>query len=214
VRRRVYRTGDLARRDGDDAPLVFHGRRDDQMKIRGARVEPREVERVLCRQPGVAEAAVGVQDAGTTQARLVGYLVAEGDLAVEDVHDALCDVLPSYMLPAQYVIVGQLPRTHSGKVDRDALRAAPPTGATVHRTPHTDTECGLAEIWSEVLGQPVDNCAANFFMLGGHSLLVPLLTARVSERYAVDLPIVAVFHRPTLCGLASAIDEQAGHPER
>ncbi|MFK0173923.1 amino acid adenylation domain-containing protein [Streptomyces sp. NPDC090306] len=200
---RAYRTGDLARRR-PDGTLEFHGRADDQVKLHGYRVEPGEVRAAVVRQPGVTDAAVVVHGTGT-EARLTAYLT--GDCDTERVRAGVAAVLPSYLRPAAYVALPELPLTVNGKLDRAALpepEAGTPAGAArrAGRSPREDILCAL---FADVLGRPADTVGRDddFFRLGGHSLLAARLTARVRTALGVDIKVRDVFETPTPAALAT-----------
>jgi amino acid adenylation domain-containing protein len=204
---RIYRTGDRARflADGN---LEFLGRLDFQLKIRGYRVEPGEIEVELGRHPAVREAAVLARPAADGSQRLVAYvaLQADGD-ADGDLRRHLRQRLPDYMVPSAFVVVDALPRTPAGKVDRAAL--PDPAGTAEPEGPaglRTQTEELLATLWSQVLGVETIGPRAEFFELGGHSLLGTRLMSRVRETFGVEVPLRALFEQPTLVGLAGEID--------
>ena len=215
---RLYRTGDRAslRPDGR---LEFRGRVDRQIKVRGFRIEPGEIETALVRHPRVAAAVVEAlsQPAGDT--RLVAYVVAApGQAPTEpELRAELRRILPEPMVPAAWIFLPALPRTARGKVDRAALPAPPAmagAGASPSPAPAwTPMEEMLAGIWKELLGvEPADR-QDSFFDLGGHSLLATRLLARISQRLAVDLPLATLFAHPTLGETAAALERlQAGPP--
>jgi amino acid adenylation domain-containing protein len=205
---RAYRTGDRARwlPDGN---LDFLGRVDDQIKIRGFRVEPGEIAAVLCRHPAVREAAVvprpGADGHGL---RLVAYAAAPG-ASVSELREHLKANLPSYMLPSDFVLLDALPLTPTGKLDRRAL-PAPETAVSSddgYAAPETVTEELLAEIWAELLGRPRVGLYDNFFDLGGHSLLAPQVFARIEETFQVELPLRTLFEAPTVAQMATALEQ-------
>jgi amino acid adenylation domain-containing protein len=205
---RLYRTGDLARWRMDGV-LEYLGRRDHQVKIRGVRVEPGEVEAVLEEHPDVRQAVVlAVPEPGSEALRLVAWYVGSAEAA--DLRVFLQDRLPAAIVPSLFVPLEVLPVTPSGKVDRLALsrghglegQAAQPT-STLPRTP---TEERLAAVWQELLGMPQVGVEDNFFELGGHSLLATRLVSRLREVFRVEIPQRLIFEAPTLEGLARALD--------
>jgi len=206
---RLYRTGDRARLLGDGR-VAFLGRVDDQLKIRGYRVEPDEIAAALGAQPGVAACSVVARDDGGER-RLVAYVVpAPGaGLGREALTTALRRTLPDYMVPATFVTLSALPLTISGKVDRAALPAPDATntlrdGDVV--APRTDVETELAAILSSLLGVDEVSVQDNFFLLGGHSLLGTQLIARVRDVFGVELSLRTLFDAPTIADLAAEIE--------
>jgi amino acid adenylation domain-containing protein len=198
---RLYKTGDLARMRGDGV-LDYLGRTDRQVKVRGIRIEPGEIEARLAEHPAVVQAVV---DARGDQ--LVAYVVGEASFPqmVAQLREHLRERMPDYMLPAAFVPVAAIPLTVNGKVDRAAL---PDPVATVEETAlESATERELAAIWREVLGLTADPGAhTDFFHAGGHSLLATRLVAAVRGWWRVGLGIAAVFEHKTLRALAGAID--------
>nr|WP_205522819.1 non-ribosomal peptide synthetase [Myxococcus eversor] len=202
---RLYRTGDKARWRADGI-LEFLGRTDFQVKVRGFRIEPGEVEGTLLSHPTVRQAVALVREDVPGDKRLVAYVVApEADASV--LKDALRQKLPEYMLPSALVLLDSLPLTANGKVDRKALpmpevHPAEPESFAVPRTP---TELTLAAIFSEVLNVPRVGLHGDFFELGGHSLLATQLVSRVRAAFQVELALREMFEAPTVEGLALRI---------
>ncbi|MFD0200425.1 MULTISPECIES: non-ribosomal peptide synthetase [Saccharothrix] len=206
---RMYRTGDLVRRL-PDGQLAFHGRADDQVKLRGFRIEPGEVEAVLARHPDVAHAVVAVHVDHHGERRLVAYVVPDEGATVDQV--ALCghvgEALPAYMVPSVVVELAELPLNANGKVDRHALPAPATAVTSASRAAHgvEETLCGL---FADVLGVPEVGVDDGFFDLGGHSLLAMRLISRVRAVLGVEAPIRAVFEHPTPAGLARVLHDAA-----
>jgi len=169
---RMYRTGDLVRVRAD-GELEFLGRVDAQVKVRGHRIEPAEIEAALTRHPEVAEAAVVVRDN-----RLIGYMVTA--LAVSEVRRFLAESLPQAMVPADFVVLDALPRTAAGKVDRNAL-PAPERAVATHVAARTPAEQALATAWASVLGVATVGVLDNFFELGGDSILSVQLVSELAK---------------------------------
>jgi len=202
---RLYRTGDLARWRADGI-LEFTGRGDDQVKVRGFRVEPAEVERALLAHPRVAQAAVTAVSDGTSL-RLIGYVVPDGDADLDgrDVRDLTRRSVPEHLVPSAVVVLPRLPLTPNGKLDRRALpvpeRAAAPGG----RAPRDDRERTLCALFAEALGVTSTSIDDDFFDLGGHSLLAARLTARIRTATGAELTIRDIFQAPTVAALAQIL---------
>jgi acyl carrier protein len=200
---RLYRTGDRVRWT-EAGVLEFIGRTDFQVKVRGFRVEPGEIESALRALPSIAEAAVVARGD-----RLVAYVTGRGDARPEPsaLRDALARALPEHMVPAVFVVLDEMPRTTSGKTDRRALPApADDEGRAPFAEPTTETERALAAVWAEVL--TIDRVGADdsFFALGGHSLRAMQLVSRVRASLDVELPLRTVFEAPRLRDLAARVD--------
>ncbi|MCF6525327.1 amino acid adenylation domain-containing protein [Streptomyces sp. JJ36] len=207
---RLYATGDVVRRLPGGG-LDFVGRIDDQVKIRGFRIELGEVEAALRSHPAISEAAVTVRSGGARQRALIAHLVpAEAGPVAADVRRHLKDLLPHYMVPAQFVVRDDLPLTVHGKVDRKALAAAPlpADDGAVEETvpPRGPVEERVARLWCEVLDVPSVGAHDNFFDLGGHSFLVLKLQERLRETVGHEVPVVAVFQHPTVAAFAAYLD--------
>ncbi|HEX6042686.1 non-ribosomal peptide synthetase [Longimicrobium sp.] len=204
---RLYRTGDRVRWTAR-GELEYLGRTDEQVKVRGFRIEPGEVEARLRRHPALRDAVVVAREDAPGQARLVAYVVpAEGEPAVAELKAYVAETLPEYMVPSAFVTLGALPLTPGGKVDRRAL-PAPDFGADgdAYVAPRTPGEEILAGIFAEVLATPRVGAGDDFFALGGHSLLATRLVSRVRQALGVELPLRAVFEAPTVAGLAARVD--------
>ncbi len=199
---RLYRSGDLCRRRAGGG-LDFRGRIDGQVQVRGVRIEPGEVEAALVAQPGVAAAVVAALDGAS---RLVAWVVPRGaQPEAAALRAALAEVLPSALVPADFVFLAALPRTSRGKVDRRALPAPAPrqAGAVLPRTPSEEL---LAGVWASLLDLPAVGVEDDFFALGGHSLLAARLTSRLGDLFGVELSVRAVFEAPTIAALARRLD--------
>ncbi|MET0395230.1 MAG: non-ribosomal peptide synthase/polyketide synthase, partial [Longimicrobiaceae bacterium] len=204
---RLFRTGDLARfRRGGE--LEFAGRADGQVKVRGFRVEPGEVEAALARLPGVREAVVAAREDEPGAVRLVAYVVpeAEGAATAEALRAGVRAALPEYMVPAAWVLLDRLPLTPTGKLDRRALPAPDAPAAAEHVPPRTPTERAVAEIWASVLRVERVGATDDFFALGGHSLLAQRVVSRVREALGVELPLRALMEEPTVAAVAERVD--------
>ncbi|HEV2735386.1 MAG TPA: amino acid adenylation domain-containing protein, partial [Longimicrobiaceae bacterium] len=207
---RVYRTGDLGRYrpDGVVEPL---GRADRQLKIRGFRVEPGEVEAALAEHPAVREATVAVLGDASGEPRLAAWVVPEGEAPdPAELRAWLRERLPEHMVPAALTPLAALPLTPNGKVDRAALpEPAGAVGDGPAAAPRTPTEEVLAGIWGESLGVERVGPDADYFALGGHSLAATGMLARVRAAFGVEVPLRAVFEAPVLGQLAGRIDALA-----
>jgi amino acid adenylation domain-containing protein/non-ribosomal peptide synthase protein (TIGR01720 family) len=209
---RLYRSGDRVRtrRDGQ---LEFLGRVDRQVKVRGFRIEPGEIEEALLRHPALQAAAVAAWPDPSGGLRLAAYVVPAAGAAapgVAELRSFLKDHLPEHMLPAVFVALEKLPLTPSGKVDRGALPAPDASRPSLAREivpPSTPIEEALAEIWREVLKTGEIGVQDNFFELGGHSLLATQVLARIRDRLHIDLPLIILFEMPTIEELALAFEE-------
>ena len=206
---RIYRTGDMGRRLADGS-IVFAGRKDLQVKIRGVRVEPGEIESALTKLSGVRECAVIATVNGSSDRRLVAYVVpGPGESLVANDLRSLKEKLPDYMVPSAFVVLDELPLTSSGKLNRRALSAPEISDRKAKLTgtaPRTPTEKLLAEIWGDVLGVADVGIHENFFELGGHSLKATQVISRIREAFQVDLPLRLIFEEPTIVGLAEKIE--------
>ncbi|HEY7766596.1 amino acid adenylation domain-containing protein, partial [Longimicrobium sp.] len=200
---RMYRTGDRVRRKADGT-LEYLGRLDHQVKVRGFRVEPGEIEAVLRGHEGVSDCVV-VARAEAGEQRLVAYLV--GEARAEVLRGHLRRSLPEYMVPAAFVALEQLPRTPNGKLNRGALPAPEPVSAEAgYARPRRPLEAALAEIWAEVLGCARVGVKENFFDLGGHSLQLVKVQARLRETLDRTVPIADLFRFSTVSALAEHLE--------
>jgi acyl carrier protein len=206
----LYYTGDRGRYR-PDGMVEFLGRLDDQIKIRGVRVEPKEVTVTLARHPEVDSCFVTNKRDEQRQPRLVAYVVIKGQstTTVTELRAYLKKQLPATMVPETFVFLADLPLTTRGKVDRRAL-----PGPDLERyrletkfvAPRTPVEKVLAKIWGEVLGLERVGIHDNFFDLGGHSLLATGVVSRIQQKYNVDLKLIAFFKRPTIAELAKRLE--------
>lgn len=207
---RLYRTGDLARyrRDGS---IAFLGRLDAQLKIRGFRVEPGEIESVLAGHPSIRQAAVSVRDDPPGGKRLIAYVVRKDGTPPAAWRSFLTDRLPDYMVPGDFVILDEMPLTPGGKIDRRALPA--PVAArsgdqTTFVGPGDELERRLVEVWEQTLDTRPIGIRDNFFDRGGHSLLAVRLVAEIEKALGDSLPLEALFRFSTVEQMASVIRER------
>ncbi|MET0400102.1 MAG: phosphopantetheine-binding protein, partial [Longimicrobiaceae bacterium] len=213
---RMYRSGDRARRRAGGG-LEYLGRADQQVKVRGFRIEPGEVEAALLGHPGVREALVMARE-DEPGARLVAYVVADaaaGEPAVEALRAHLAERLPEHMVPAVFVVLDAFPLTPHGKTDRRALPAPETNSAEdTYVAPRTATEERLAATWADVLRAGRVGVHDSFFDLGGHSMLATQVVSRVRHAFGVELRVADLFNDPTVEALARRVDDllAAGAP--
>jgi amino acid adenylation domain-containing protein len=211
----VFCSGDLARRN-PDGTVEYIGRRDDQVKVRGYRIEPAEIESCLRAQDGVADAVVQLDEAGGD--RLVAFVrpdSAEQRPSAAQLRKGLSELLPEYMIPTEFLLASEFPLTANGKLDRRRLRdSAGPMTQADGPPPRTATAQALATIWTELLGEAEISGNSSFFEHGGNSLRVGKLVNQVERQLKTRLQLRAVFDHPRLQELADYIDEQlaAGQP--
>jgi hypothetical protein len=200
---RSYRTGDLVR-FGCDGVLHYLGRRDRQIKLRGFRVEPGEIEAALRGLPGVEDAAVLAEPDRRGALRLQAHVAGA---TLEGLREALAGVLPDHMVPTHWALHAALPITPNGKLDRAALSAhgAEPVGQSVHTAPNTLAERALAPIWARVLGVERVGAEDDFFALGGHSLLAARLVHEVNAVLGVRFTLTDLLAAPRLSEMAAGL---------
>lgn len=202
---RLYRTGDRVRRRSN-GELEFLGRADDQIKLRGYRVELGEIEATLSAHSGVRQCAVVLREGPDRDPRLVAYVLPHGNSGIEGYRQYLQEHLPVYMVPSVFVELDRWPLLPNGKLDRSALPEpeAPPS-APISTRPWTPVEEIVAGIWREVLHLEQVGLDDDFFGLGGHSLLATQVVARVRTVLQVELPVRTLFERPTIAGVAAEV---------
>src|SRR5215510_1061908 len=207
---RLYKTGDVARWLKEGA-VEFLGRNDQQVKVRGYRVELGEIEARLREHKGVREAVVVARGQGAADKRLIGYYTGTDGLSAEALRAHMAEALPEYMTPSAYVRLEVFPLTQNGKLDSRAL-PEPDSGAYAaaeYEPPQGEIERILAQIWQELLNvERVGRCD-NFFDLGGHSLLTVKLLERMRQQ-GLQADVGSVFAAPTLAGLAAVVDGDDG----
>ncbi len=208
---RMYRTGDLARRMADGA-LEFAGRADDQVKVRGFRVEPAEVETVLAGCPGVARAVAGARTDAAGGKLLAAWLVPGGaaepwQVLLDRAREQAARQLPAHLVPSLWARIDEVPLTRHGKVDRAALPDPGPTGRpAAQRSPGTARERELCALFGTVLGLPSVGPDTDFFLAGGHSLTALRLKSKIETVLGVRIPLSALFDAPTPAALAARLD--------
>jgi amino acid adenylation domain-containing protein len=208
---RLYRTGDLARWRANGT-LEYLGRIDRQLKIRGHRIEPEEIENALVEHPDVQSAVVHLRSDIGREIRLIAYVVpaSRTELDVKELRDFLSTSLPEYMIPSGFIFVQRIPLTPHGKIDRGALMALSRVkiakeGVVV--APRSSTERIIWKIWRDLLGIEKIGILNNFFELGGHSLLAGQVISRIATAFGVSLPIKTLFERPTIEALARCVGQ-------
>ncbi|MHC6226530.1 non-ribosomal peptide synthetase [Pseudomonas sp. X10] len=207
---RLYRSGDRSRWLVQAQALEYLGRLDQQVKVRGFRVEPEEVQACLLAQPGVEQALVLIHQ-DSVGAQLIGYY--SGNQQDDALLAALAERLPAYMVPAQLIHLAQMPLGPSGKVERKAL-PAPVWQQREHVEPQTALQQQIAAIWCEVLGLPRVGLQDDFFALGGHSLLATQIVSRTRQACDVELPLKVLFEHSELaafCAEVGQIRQRGGH---
>jgi pimeloyl-ACP methyl ester carboxylesterase len=210
---RMYRTGDLCRWL-PDGRIFYLGRADHQVKVRGFRIEPGEIEAALGRHPGVRECVVVAREDGRGEKQLVAYIATDqgGGPAPGELRDLAGRFVPKYMVPTVFVRLPQLPRTLNGKIDRKSLPAPAPTDYGHSREyvgPRTVVEHRLAAIWEDVLATKRVGIRDSFFEIGGQSLLALRLFTKISSTFGKDLPLSTLFECPTIEQLARRIEERS-----
>jgi amino acid adenylation domain-containing protein len=211
---RMYRTGDAVRWRNDGS-LEFIGRTDQQVKLRGFRIELGEIETILRSLPEVADAAVVVREEVPRRKQIVAYVVTGSQLSIDSagLRHKLNHRLPAHMLPEVIVAVEELPLTTSGKIDRNSLSKRPieECRSESPASPQTRFEKKIAGIWKEVLGRASVGIHDNFFDLGGHSLLLTQVHAKLQKLLHARLPMVKLFEHPTVAALAAYLEAEERH---
>lgn len=209
---RLYRTGDLARRNGS-GELEFLGRSDEQVKVRGYRIELAEVQAAVAAHPDVAHCVVAAVPDETAGTVLAAYIVParydeNGSPAVdpESVRAHAAAVLPRYMVPAAVAVIAEIPLTEHGKLDRRALPPPERPAVELYREPNTAAEIRIAELFGRMFGRARVGADDSFFALGGHSLLAVRLLAWIRAEFGVRIGVRALFDTPTVAGLAALVE--------
>jgi amino acid adenylation domain-containing protein len=210
--RRLYRTGDKARHL-ETGQIEFLGRADEQLKVRGYRVEPGEIESVLMQHESVGACVVAARETAGVGKALAAYVVLRDGAAMPgggEWREHLRETLPEYMLPQWFVQIPEVPLTPNGKVDRQALPAPAqlrPELSENYLAARTPVEATLVKIWSEVLGVAQVGVYDDFFELGGHSLLAARMMTRLRETFRVHVALRTVFEQPTVAYLSECVEE-------
>jgi len=218
---RLYKSGDLASWN-PDGTISFHGRLDQQIKLRGFRIEPGEIESHLLAHPAIAQAAVVILSTDPANPRLIAYWVAQTNdgssfttPSAEQLRSFLAERSPSYMVPSAFVALDALPLTINGKLDRKALPAPSFPGNLQQRVePSTELEQKLHLIWAEVLGHADFGINDNFFLIGGHSLAAARLVSRINHELKQSDSLISFFQYPTVAGQANIISGSVHDPYR
>lgn len=204
----VYKTGDLGV-FGPDGNVQFIGRIDNQIKLRGQRIEPGEIESVLLGHPDINEAIVIDREDQSGELYLAGYFVATKELPGKAIRQYLADHLPEYMIPNVFIQLEKLPLSPIGKVDRQAL--PDPNTEVVHQmsyvAPRNKVEEELAKIWADVLGVKKVGILDNFFDLGGHSLKAVRVATKAYKVLKLNIPLTLIFENPTISELVEVLAE-------
>ena len=211
---RIYRTGDLGTIESDGC-LIYHGRKDSRVKIRGYSVDTNEIEAAIFEHNAVKEAVVTVKTVDGADTVLLAYYVPIGVNSVSptELCQFLRQKLPQYMIPSHFTVLENIPYTHTGKVDRRALPVPGtlrPELDTVFVAPSSQTERILAAIWEEVLDVRPVGIHDKFFDLGGHSLSATRVVSRVFAQYQLEIPLQSLFQSPTIAEMAAVITEHHG----
>ncbi|MEU4805537.1 non-ribosomal peptide synthetase [Actinosynnema sp. NPDC023587] len=205
---RLYRTGDLARYR-PDGRLDLLGRADDQIKVRGFRVEPGEVEALVAAHPAVRHVAVVVR-AVADDKRLVAYVVPSAEVSAEELREHVAGRAPDYLVPAAFVLLAELPLSPNGKIDRHALPE--PVGRNGSGVPGTETEEYLCAVFAETLGLRAVGVDDDFFDLSGQSMQAIRMIARIERKTGVSVTIATFYDNPTPAMLAEQIDQERAAP--
>ncbi len=205
----VYLTGDRGRFRADGV-LEILGRIDDEVKIRGVRISPADVNAVLAEVGSVNDSAVVAREDRGEEKYLAAYIVPrDAAVSIEAIRANLAERLPPVMVPQAYLLLDALPRLPNGKLDRKALPAPEISSGRAFVAPTSATELTLAEIFCELLNLERVGVDDDFFLLGGHSLLATRLIGRIRETAGIDVPLRRVFESPTIAGLAAYLDDQS-----
>ena len=205
---RIYLTGDLARFP-EDGNIEYLGRKDDQVKINGVRVEPGEIEVLINELPGIKQAVV-TTDENSIQKRLIAYLISANDEKdTSKIKESLSKSLPVYMIPSVFVWVEDFPKTASGKIDKKALpkpASDRPELSVLYKAPQTTAEMQISDLWAKLFGINKVGADDNFFELGGNSLLAVKTITTLKEEYQYNLPVTKLYQHPTISQIAAFLE--------
>jgi amino acid adenylation domain-containing protein len=207
---RMYRTGDRGRILAG-GQVAFVGRTDEQVKVRGLRVEPGEIESALNRHPAVAHSSVNLLELAPGEKQLIAHVILQGESApsANELQAFLAELLAEHMIPTRFVRLAKFPLLASGKIDRAALARPNPLNTLTKQSPamgHTITEKRVQKIVSSLLQTENAGVQDNFFLLGGHSLLAAQLIARVRDAFAIEIGLRFLFENPTIAAIAGEIE--------
>lgn len=206
--KRIYKSGDIARLN-PDGNIEYLGRVDTQVKIRGNRVEPAEIEVLLNQAPGIKQAVVVAAAYHGGNKRLIAYLVSDEGEDTAAIKYYISEKVPDYMVPSAFIWVADFPKTSSGKVDRNALPnpvLQRPETAGLYNAPVTLTQKRLAELWADMLQMDKVGVDDNFFDLGGNSLLAINTATRLRSQFGIALPVTKIYQYPNIAEIANFID--------
>ncbi|MUL37905.1 non-ribosomal peptide synthetase [Gloeocapsopsis dulcis] len=206
---KLYKTGDLVRYL-PDGNLEYWGRQDEQVKIRGVRVELGEIATVIAQHPDVQESVVIASDDPQDNQRLIAYIVTDKQDITTQLLSYLQQKLPKYMLPSAFIVLDALPLTPNGKADKRALPNCETIKPNIHKSfvaPRNFTELSLVKLWENILNTNQIAVTDNFFDLGGHSFLAVRLMAQIQDRFGHHLPLSTLFENPTIEKLAQVVSQ-------
>ncbi|MES2278519.1 MAG: amino acid adenylation domain-containing protein [Bacteroidota bacterium] len=205
---RIYKSGDIARLLPDNN-IEYLGRTDTQVKIRGNRVEPAEIEVLLNQSPGIQQAAVVAKEYQGGNKRLIAYLISNADEDTTAIKHYIAEKVPDYMVPSAFIWVKDFPKTSSGKIDRNALPnpvLQRPESAGLYRAATSLTQKRIAALWADMLQMERIGVDDNFFDLGGNSLLAINTATQLKSLFNLTLPVTKIYQYPTISGIAGYID--------
>lgn len=202
----MYKTGDIGKINAE-GNIEFVGRADQQVKVRGHRIEISEIEDQLIKYPGIDETLILVKEHEDSNRYLTAYVLSSEELVISDIINYLSVELPDYMIPAYFVQLNQWPLTPNGKIDRRALPEPDTSIRVEYAAPRNETEEKLAAVYKEVLGADKVGINDNFFDLGGHSLKAIILISQIHKQFNIEVPLKEIFRLPVLKDLAGYIEK-------